>query len=294
MTQDEGTFKGRDGLRIAYRTWSRTSPRAPRATVVLVHTLYDHSGRYDEFARALVHNGIDVWAADQRGHGLSEGQRGVIDSFEAAAADLQTLVGMARERSGDAPCFVVAHSVGAVTALLYAIDHQEELAGLVVTAPALDRDAAPAPIQAVIDRLFRTRLVARVSTRISGFRLDPYEVTSDPEQVEALRNDPLVPNGAVPLRTAAEMSRTVRGPVRGRLSELTLPLLIVHGEDDVTVAPQTAVALRDAVCSADLTLRLLPGMRHALYHERRVERRRFHDIVADWVGERAGVRQGWI
>ena len=282
----EGSFTGAGGLRIAYRSWSRPTPRAPRAIVILVHPIYDHSGRYDEFGRSLARCGMAVWVCDQRGHGNSDGTPGVIDSFDAAAEDLGQMLAIARETAPAAPAFVVGHSIGAITALRFALDHQHELAGLICSAPALDRHDVPRPIQVLLDVIFRHRLAARLSSRVKLFSLDPEQISSDPEEVRSHAEDPLIHHGRVALRTANEVSRTLRGPLTERIGELTLPMLILHGEDDKIVAPQTSQDLFDAVHSADKTLAIIPGMRHALYHEQRVLRRRFNDQIADWIEER--------
>lgn len=282
----EGAFTGAGGLRIAYRTWARSSPRPPRAVVVLVHTIYDHSARYDEFARNLVRFGINVWALDLPGHGLSDGQRGVIEDFDAVAADVGRLVGIARNQHRT-PCFLVAHSVGVLPALAYALEEQDQLAGLVCTAPAIDHRVLPGPLQSLLDRLVRSPLLARVSARVRTFSLDPGEATDDPAEAAALADDPLIHQGRVPLTTANAIARVLRGPLARRLGEITVPALIVHGDLDTIVPPSAGRDLHDRLGSTDKTLRLMPGMRHALYHEQKALRRRFNDLVGEWIDERA-------
>lgn len=287
MYVGEGSFRGAGGLRIAYREWAPSTPRPPQAVVVVVHALYDHSARYESFASTLVQRGWRVWAYDQRGHGNSDGPPGVLDSFEAATADLREVVALARAGHG-APCFVVGHSVGGAVALGYAIEHQDELAGLVCTAPTVDRHAILSPLQFVVDRLFRSRPVARLSARARAFALDSSVISNDPTEVAAHRADPLIHHGPIPLRTATVLAQAIRGILAERLAELTLPMLIAHGDQDPIVAPATSVDLFDTISSEDKTLLQLPGMRHALYHELQPARTVFFEQLADWIDERSG------
>ena len=55
-----------DGARLFLRRWRTASPKA---IVHIVHGMAEHSLRYDRLARRLGQEGIEVWAADQRGHG---------------------------------------------------------------------------------------------------------------------------------------------------------------------------------------------------------------------------------
>ncbi|MDO9354126.1 MAG: lysophospholipase [Solirubrobacteraceae bacterium] len=281
-----GSFVGEGGLRIAYRSWAPRSPRAPRATVVVVHTALDHSARYDEFARLLVRRGMTVWAHDQRGHGHSDGAAGVIDKLEHATADLGQVVDLATRDHG-APCFVVAHSMGAVVALSYALDHQERLAGLVTTAATLDSSPAPLPLRLLGDVFHLDRIAAQLTPRFPLLAFPSHEITTDPGEAEAHATDPLIHHGRMPMRTASELAHAIRGALTKRLGELHLPVLAFHGAEDPIVGPSASRRLHDAVSSQDRTLSVLDGLRHDLFHERQPQRRQLFEQIADWIEARA-------
>lgn len=67
------------GFRIAANYWL---PPNARATVVVVHGYYDHTGIYSHPIRALLAANYAVLAFDLPGHGLSSGAPAVIDSFD--------------------------------------------------------------------------------------------------------------------------------------------------------------------------------------------------------------------
>ena len=64
----------RDGSELSLRDWPVDGGQA-RATVLLVHGLGEHIGRYEALARRLNAWGYAVRGYDQYGHGRSAGPR---------------------------------------------------------------------------------------------------------------------------------------------------------------------------------------------------------------------------
>lgn len=79
-----------DGLLLQLHCWEPLA--ASRGLVVLVHGLGEHAGRYEGVATALMAHGWRVVAYDQRGHGRSEGERGVIGSHDSLLSDLSRVI----------------------------------------------------------------------------------------------------------------------------------------------------------------------------------------------------------
>lgn len=69
-------FDGRTG-QVHFRHWPAAGGAVPTVSLVFLHGLGQHSGQYHRFAGAMTASGIDVWAIDHTGHGLSEGDPGV-------------------------------------------------------------------------------------------------------------------------------------------------------------------------------------------------------------------------
>src|SRR3954447_1195806 len=69
------TFRTRDGLDLHLNDWPATQPRA---RMLIVHGLGEHSGRYATLAGDLNMLGTSVRAFDHRGHGRSQGKRGTV------------------------------------------------------------------------------------------------------------------------------------------------------------------------------------------------------------------------
>ena len=110
--------------RAYYRHWAAAEPRA---AVVFLHGFGEHTGVYHRYAFALNDAGIDLWAVDQFGHGLTPGTRGDFGSIEDSSdlADIVTELAEA-ERAG-LPLIAQGHSFGAVVTLTRLLDQPDAL-----------------------------------------------------------------------------------------------------------------------------------------------------------------------
>lgn len=270
----EGRFAGVGGLEIYWQAWLPQGD--PRTVVLLAHGGAEHSGRYEWTAGELVARGQAVYAIDHRGHGRSQGPRAYVDRLEHAVADLNTLSDLARERHPGVPCFLLGHSMGGLIALAYALRHQDELTGLVLTAPLAVLDANVVARTAV-------RALSAVAPRLPIYKIDSTTVSRDPEVVRAYERDPLNHRGLLPARTVAELATGTAG-LPERLPSLRLPILTLYGTADRLVST-TGSALVEACCgSSDCTVRGYDGLYHELLNE--PERDRVLGDVADWIEAR--------
>ena len=270
VTHEEGRFTGSDGLQLFWRCWrpsDETAQRsgAPRAVVVLVHGVGEHSGRYPNLVLPLVADGFTVCAYDHRGHGCSPGPRGHVDRWRLYRDDLAAFLAVSAAREPTAPLVLFGHSMGSLVVLDYlespAAAAQPPLAGAVVSGVALQPAGVGKPHQVVM-----ARLLSRVAPRlVVDLGIRPDELTSDPAGFLAAVGDPLLSSKAT-VRWGAESMAALRR-VKAGLSRVELPLLVLHGGDDPLNRPAGARELCDAVGSADTTLHIYPGVRHEPHND---------------------------
>src|SRR5688572_17539744 len=86
-TTRTGSVQTTDGISLALHRWPAIAG-ASRGTVLLVHGLGEHCGRYEHVAARLTGRGWDVVGHDLRGHGKSGGKRGSIPRESAFLDDL--------------------------------------------------------------------------------------------------------------------------------------------------------------------------------------------------------------
>ncbi len=124
-----------DNIQLYLTGWM---PDNPRAALLLVHGIGEHSARYGHVISALNVRGYSVFAYDQRGHGKSGGQRVSFDTSDVLPDDLAVVREHIDADVGGLPLFVYGHSMGSLVALAYALDHQDELAGLILSGAPLE------------------------------------------------------------------------------------------------------------------------------------------------------------
>ncbi|CAM2801471.1 alpha/beta hydrolase [Prescottella defluvii] len=106
-------FTGATG-QIHYRRWPVDQPRA---VVVFLHGMGQHTGHYHRFAAGLARHGIEMWGIDQAGHGLSEGTPGTPGTLEDLADDAALLATTAAQACPGVPQVLMGHSLGAAVAI---------------------------------------------------------------------------------------------------------------------------------------------------------------------------------
>lgn len=277
MESVTGTFRGEGGPTIFWRGWP--PPGTPRAVVVVAHGVGEHSGRYGPVALRWRDAGYAVYALDHRGHGRSDGPRAFVDRMAHAVADLGVAVEVACRRHPGAPPFLAGHSLGGAIALARALEEPGGLAGLILSAPAVSFDGAPAALRLAV------RALSAVAPRLPIHRIDVTAVSRDPDVVAAYRSDPLVHHGALPARTVAELLATAEG-FPAALPDLRLPVLVMHGTADRLTSPAGSRLVHDRCGSPDRTLRLYEGLYHEVFNE--PERDRVLGDVVDWLDARTG------
>jgi acylglycerol lipase len=98
------------------RTYTSTSPA--KAAVVFIHGFIEHIGRFEHIFPKYQARGITVFAFDQRGFGRTAedkerskdamyGKTNTVDALR----DTEWAVGVAKEKVGDAPVFLMGHSM---------------------------------------------------------------------------------------------------------------------------------------------------------------------------------------
>ena len=131
----EGRGLGAQGVELRWRVWDAPNPKA---SLLLVHGLGEHSGRYEAFAKALSQAGTSVFAFDLRGHGLSPGPRGDVDAFPRFLEDLLGMEEeMGRQIPGGLPRFLMGHSLGGLICIRRLQVFRGPYAGAVISAPWL-------------------------------------------------------------------------------------------------------------------------------------------------------------
>jgi alpha-beta hydrolase superfamily lysophospholipase len=261
---------------IRYRHWQPVVE--PRATVLLIHGLGEHSGRYQAVAAALTARGFAVVAPDHLGHGESPGHRVFVNHFDDYLAGVRDCRQVLAQSYPDLPCFVLGHSMGGLITGRLLLEDQGQYHGALLSGPAFAAaEVPPAPV------MWIGRLLAKLMPRAGMLALDGSGVSRDAEVVAAYEADPLVNHGKVTAGLGIALFDTMDRVMTGAGS-ITLPMLIMHGGADTLAAPIGSETFAAKVGATDFTLKVLPGLYHEIFNEPEGE-----EIIgqyADWIEAR--------
>ncbi|MCY1047008.1 lysophospholipase [Corallococcus sp. bb12-1] len=270
----EETFEGSGGIQLFARSWKSEGP--PRAVVILQHGFKAHSGLYDGPARQLAARGLAVHAMDLRGHGRSDGERYYVDVFADYVADLKVFIARARAKNPGLPVFLLGHSAGGVVACTYALENQQELAGLICESFAHE---VPAPDFA----LTILKGLSHIAPHAHVLNLKDADFSRDPAFVARMLNDPLIPHINYAANSVAEMVRADER-LKKEFPLITLPVFILHGTEDRVTKPSGSQRFLRDTGSSDKTLKLYEGYFHDLLNDEGKEQV-LADVV-EWIEAR--------
>ena len=232
-----------------------------RAAALLVHGLGEHSSRYGHVAEHLTQHGIALQSLDHYGHGKSDGLPGYVERFSVYLDGVAAALEKVQQKHPELPLFLVGHSMGGLIAATFLLQQQNAFRACVLSGPAFKSDQAPPAIVIAI-----IRLLAILVPTMPLLQLDASGVSRDPVVVDAYMRDPLVHHGKLSARLLAQMSAAMQSAL-ARASEIRVPIILMHGEDDQLTAPSGSVEMYEQVGSEDKTLKTYPGLYHEIFNE---------------------------
>jgi acylglycerol lipase len=241
----------RDGLEQLRRHWAVD---APKAAILLVHGIGEHSGRYEHVGEALAAAGYDTVGFDQRGFGKSGGRRAFVNDFSEYVDDVADL--LAERRELGVPVVLMGHSLGGLISATYLVsDHpQPDLA--VLSAPAL---SAKIPLWQRVAVPVLSRVAPKLHVK-SDF--DGSVLSRDVDVQERYNNDPLRVEGST-----AALGRQILDAMKAtspEIATITLPTYVLHGGTDTLVPPSASEPIGEL---PNVTRKLWAGLLHECMNE---------------------------
>ncbi|KYH03827.1 alpha/beta hydrolase [Chryseobacterium cucumeris] len=115
------------------------SPKTAKATLLIVHGMQEHSGRYAEIAEYFTSHGIAVLTYDHLGHGKSVKDKKDIGFFqlekpdERLVADAEMMADYLAEQYPDVPHFILGHSMGSFITRCLLQKESSKFSGAIIT-----------------------------------------------------------------------------------------------------------------------------------------------------------------
>jgi alpha-beta hydrolase superfamily lysophospholipase len=254
-------FTASDGENLALYDWPLPEGSPRRGTVLLVHGLGEHAGRYGHVAQHLNAWGFAVRAYDQYGHGRSSGPRGGLNHDSRLLDDLADLVDATRKRMAPGePLVLLGHSLGGLVAARFVSLHLRPVDALVLSSPALDTGLSG------FQKLLLATLPRLAPNLRVGNGLDVQALSHDPAVVAAYQADPLCHD-----RISARLGRFIAeaGPATlARAPHWSVPTLLLWAGADRLVRPAGSAAFVAAAPVAVVQSQCFAGLYHELFNER--------------------------
>ncbi|CAN7008254.1 unnamed protein product [Brassica rapa subsp. trilocularis] len=261
--EEQDYIRNSRGVELFICRWIPSS--SPKALVFLCHGYgMECSDSMRECGIRLASAGYAVFGMDYEGHGRSMGSRCYIKKFSNIVNDCYNYYTSicAQEEYMEKGRFLYGESMGgAVTLLLHKKD-PSFWNGAILVAPMCKISEKVKPHPVVIN------LLTRVEEMIPKWKIVPTKdvinaAFKDLAKREEVRNNKLIYQDKPRLKTALEMLRTSMN-LEDSLHEITMPFFVLHGEADIVTDPEISKALYEKASSRDKTLKLYPGMWHAL------------------------------
>jgi len=259
-TATRATFTADDGEALQYKSWQPAGGFS--RALLLLHRGHEHADRWDNVVPHLMLPDTAIFAWEARGHGQSPGRRGHAPGFMAYVRDLETFAnhiaathGVPRERMS-----VVAHSVGAVVAAVWAHDFAPPLAALVLATPAFEVKLY------VPGALLGTRLMLKVKpdATIKSYVKGTW-LTRDEAEQRTYDADTTISKD-ISARILVELFDSAQRVIADA-AVMTQPLLLISAGDD-SVVKNTAHERFFLRSGAKVKEHIsLPHARHAVFHD---------------------------
>lgn len=231
----------------------------PRGTVLVVHGLGEHCGRYKQFASRLNEWGFAVRGYDHYGHGESGGKRGGLPSDNRLLEDLEDVIQLTRSQleTGN-PLIIFGHSMGGlVAAKLVSMGIQVQALVLSSPALALGLGLSKKLVLAVMRRIAPDVCVA------NGIKAK--YISHDLKAVQDYQNDPLV-HDQISARLAQFILNEGHEVMR-YAQKWNTPTLLLYAGKDKLVSPQGSKDFDRAVKTDAVESHCFTTMYHEIFNE---------------------------
>ena len=258
--------------------WQSWTVANPKAVLVFVHGMAEHSGRYEFPVQYFVKKKYTVYAFDLRGHGQSEGRRVYADSFDDFVNDLGIFLKRVRNRESGKKIFLIGHSFGGQIVLNYGLQAPDFISGILVSSPNI---RIKMPI-AFYKLLLAKTLSLLVPTLTLGNDLDPRLVSHDPLVVRDYQQDPNVIK-KITVRLAHVMMANQPWLLK-MAHRFKLPCFLMHAGDDKICCPSGTEEFFENIPIKDKKLKIYQGLYHELFNE--IDRETVFKDMEGWIEKR--------
>ncbi|WP_201534719.1 alpha/beta fold hydrolase [Psychrobacter immobilis] len=278
---------------------------AVKATLLIVHGMAEHGGRYADFAQFLADNGVAVATYDHLGHGQTlktEADLGFFGDEHPVQSLLKDVIVMAdslKSRHPNVPHFVMGHSMGSFIVRNVLKHHAHNFTGAILmgTADANPLTKVLLPVNKILAKVAPRQpntLLANAMNKVLNTKLKNRTSSSqfawlseNIANIDAFESDPMTGfaftnNGFMTLFTLMEA-----GLNKGWSTTIakSFPMLFISGEDDpvgnMGKGIRKIVTRLNKQNFSHVDIQLYPNMRHEPLHEK--DNQTVYQDILEWI-----------
>lgn len=265
-------IESKDSTLLYTKVQTTEEPETAKATIIIVHGLAEHLGRYDDLAGVLNAAGFNVIRYDQRGHGHSSGENTYYSKVDEITDDLGAIVKYSKKFLAGQKIFVIGHSMGGYTAAMYGTKYPRTIDGY-ITSGALTRYNhelfAGIPVGLDSHDYFKNEL---------GKGLCSTDIVLKHYVEDALNKKEISVGLVRTIEKGIDYLKLEAGDFKD-------PILIMHGENDGLVSTLDSEQFHDEISSEDKKLIIYSELEHEIFNEFTMKTEIFNTVIS-WIEER--------
>ncbi len=243
-------------------------------TVIIVHGIAEHQGRYEHIAKFLNKSGYNVIRYDLRGHGRSQGPRGKNWNYKNMVNDLRAFV-LYANNNFPGKLFLLGHSLGGLIVNLYATFYHDVDGIISSSAPTnFVKDVLPV-------RIIPWPLLGWVPQK-TNFADDKLSRIKEVE--DEYNKDPFVLNKFYISLAASMMVGGVRA-LKRRVKNIVILIVYIYGSDDKIVPVKFSEEMYHKISSKDKELMIFQDSYHEIFND--LDKQDALDFIKKWLDERS-------
>jgi len=250
--------------------YTNQTGKPTKGSVILVHGLGEHSGRYEKLSQMLNQKGYKVHIFDWPGHGKSPGKKGHT-TIEKGIEIIDTIVDDIKTKP-----YLFGHSMGGLTAIRYAETFPEKIKSIIVSAPELAYDNRISPFLIKASK-FLSFIIPGITT---NNRINPKELSRNENAVKKYVNDPLIHD-----RITLSLNRSITNNMKKAYQEtdkITCPILILAGTQDKIVPIKRTKDFFKKLKTKEKNLIEFKGGFHEVFEDP-TWGTSFHNSILNWI-----------
>lgn len=273
LKQSEGYFRGKSNFELFYQMWESEKPDG---TLVVTHGLGEHSESYHRLIQGLSHLNMRFIVWDLRGHGRSEGKRGIVKSISDYSDDLGILIQFIREEISDDSIFLLGHSLGGLVNLNALVEKGDlGLKGVCLSSPLLGITLEASEIKKM-----GAKYIARYLPRFTMSNEIPDKIlTHDKKVLEEFAKDPLRHDRISAGLYLDMLSYTKKVCKMG--DRISLPILFQLAGQDKVVSTKATLEFYETLSSKDKTKMIYENSFHEIFND--IEREQVFQDLSKWL-----------